>query len=149
MTRPAQHVEVGVSSFVQPTQGAVALKRGEPVRGTRRAAGELENEVLAVLWSTEEPLTPTQVQAAVHGVAYNTIHTILTRLVDKGLVARGIHHGRPAYTPVKDAAQTAADRMRAVLESSSDRDTILARFVSNLSPGDEAALRALLARDAE
>jgi hypothetical protein len=39
--------------------------------------------------------------------------------------------------------------MRAVLESSSDRDTILARFVSNLSPGDEAALRALLARDAE
>ena len=125
------------------------MKRGEPARPARRAAGELENEVLAVLWSSEEPLTPTQIQAVVHGVAYNTIHTILTRLVDKELVVRGSHHGRPAYAPVKDAAQTAADRMHAVLESSSDRDIILARFVSSLSPDDEAALRALLARDVE
>jgi predicted transcriptional regulator len=108
----------------------------------------LEHAVLATLWSAPDPLTPTRIQAAIPGVAYNTIHTILTRLVEKNLVVRGLHGGRPAYAPVKDAAQTAADRMHAVLESGSDRDTILARFVSNLSPDDEAALRALLARDA-
>jgi predicted transcriptional regulator len=123
------------------------VKRGEPTPA-RREAGQLENEVLAVLWAADEPLTPTQIQAAVDGVAYNTVHTILTRLMDKRQVARGLHNGRPAYAPVKDAAQTAADRMYAVLESSADRDTILARFVSSLSPDDEAALRALLTRDA-
>jgi predicted transcriptional regulator len=125
------------------------VKRGEPTRAARRAAGELENEVLASLWAADEPLTPTQIQATVGGVAYNTVHTILTRLLDKGLVMRGLHHARPAYAPVKDAAQTAADRMHAVLEAGSDRDTILARFVSNLSPDDEAALRGLLAPEAE
>lgn len=120
------------------------VKRGSPAR---RESGQLESEVLAVLWAADAPLTPTQIQAAVDGVAYNTVHTILTRLMDKQQVTRGLHNGRPAYAPVKDAAQTAADRMHAVLESSSDRDTILARFVSNLNPDDEAALRALLAQD--
>jgi predicted transcriptional regulator len=122
------------------------VKRGRSTP-VRRESGQLENEVLAVLWSASEPLTPTQIQAAVADVAYNTVHTILTRLLDKQQVARGLHNGRPAYSPVKDAAQTAADRMHAVLEAGSDRDTILARFVSSLSPDDEAALRTLLDRD--
>jgi predicted transcriptional regulator len=123
------------------------VKRGKPVPAARREAGQLENEVLAVLWAADEPLTPTQIQSAVEGVAYNTVHTILTRLLEKQQVVRGLHNGRPAYVPAKDAAQTAADRMHAVLESRADRDTILARFVSDLSHDDEAALRALLARD--
>jgi predicted transcriptional regulator len=121
------------------------VARGERVPARRRGAGELEHEVLAALWASDEPLTPAQVQAAVGGVAYNTAHTILTRLLDKGLVARGLHNGRPAYAPVKGAAEMAADRMHAELEAGSDRDTILARFVSNLSPDEEAALRSLLA----
>jgi predicted transcriptional regulator len=121
------------------------MKRGEPARAPRRAAGALENEVLATLWAADEPLTPTQIQAAVGDVAYNTVHTILTRLLDKGSVVRELHHSRPAYAPAKDAAQTVADQMHAALEAGSDRDTILARFVSNLSHDDEVALRALLA----
>lgn len=125
------------------------MRRDEPARSVRRAAGELESAVLAVLWAADEPLTPAHIQSVVSGVAYNTIHTILTRLVDKGLVARVVHNGRPAYAPVKDAAQTAADRMHAALASGLDRSSILARFVSNLSPHDEAALRALLAQDGE
>lgn len=112
---------------------------------TRRAAGELEQAVLAVLWASDQPLTPAQIQSTVDGVAYNTVHTILTRLVGKNLVTRKVYNGRPAYLSVKDAAQTAADRMRAVLEAGTDRDGILARFVSNLTAADEAALRAVLA----
>lgn len=123
------------------------MARRKAAPAARREAGQLENEVLAVLWAAEEPLTPTQIQSAVEGVAYNTVHTILTRLLDKQQVVRGLHNGRPAYVPAKDAAQTAADRMHALLEASTDRDAILARFVSNLSPDEEAALRALLARD--
>jgi predicted transcriptional regulator len=107
----------------------------------------LESEILATLWAAEGPLTPAQVHGIVAGdLAYNTIHTILTRLHDKGQVVRVIYEGRPAYEPAKDAADDAADRMRAVLESGWDRNEILARFVHALEPDDEAALRAALRR---
>jgi predicted transcriptional regulator len=104
--------------------------------------------VLAALWAADGPLTPAQLQASLDGdLAYNTVHTILTRLQDKQLVARVRDGSRRAYTPVKDAAQLAADRMRDVLEGGRDRVQILQRFVTSLSPDDEAALRALLGPD--
>jgi len=56
---------------------------------SRRGRGELESEVLAALWAAERPLTPAAVQQGLdHPIAYNTVQTILTRLHDKGLVAR-------------------------------------------------------------
>jgi predicted transcriptional regulator len=122
---------------------------GMAVRGGsqgRRPAGALEAEVLAVLWAAETPLSPAQVQAALDDLAYNTVHTILTRLVEKGLLARVTLDGRPTYTPVKDAAQTAADQMRAALATGTDHAKILANFITDLSAEDEAELRAALQR---
>jgi predicted transcriptional regulator len=111
----------------------------------RRAAGELENAALVALWAAEAPLTPTQLQTAIGGgLAYNTVHTILTRLSDKGLVARVRHDGRTAYTPVKDAAQLAAERMRGALEAGGDRELVLRQFVTSLAAEDERALREVL-----
>jgi predicted transcriptional regulator len=113
----------------------------------RRGAGELEAQVLATLWASEVPLAPAQVQSALDAdLAYNTVHTILGRLVEKGQVVRVTYQGRPAYAPAKAAAEEAADRMRAVLDSGVDRDEILARFVTTLDSADEAALRAALRR---
>jgi predicted transcriptional regulator len=118
-----------------------------PGRG-RRAAGALEGEVLSTLWAADGPLTPAQLLAALGDeLAYNTVHTILTRLQDKGLVMRVRESGRSGYQPVKDAAQDAADRMRTVLEGGRDRAQILQRFVTSLSSADEQALRAALAED--
>jgi predicted transcriptional regulator len=117
-------------------------------RRARRAAGALEAEVLGALWAADGPLTPTELQHALGaGLAYNTVHTILTRLQDKGLVARVRGGGRSGYQPVKDAAQDAADRMRTVLDAGNDRAAILHRFVTSLTPDDERALRAALADD--
>jgi predicted transcriptional regulator len=127
------------------TEGSPSGSRG----GTRprRAAGALESEVLGALWTADGPLTPTQLQSMLGtGLAYNTIHTILTRLQDKGLVIRVRLGGRSGYQPVKDAAQDAADRMRSVLEGGRDRAEILQRFVTSLSPADEQALRAALGK---
>lgn len=119
----------------------------EHARAGRRGPGQLESEILATLWAADGPLTPAQVHAAVaDGLAYNTIHTILTRLYEKGQVVRVLFEGRPAYEPAKDAADDAADRMRAVLEAGLDRGEILVRFVHALDPDDEAALRAALRR---
>lgn len=119
------------------------------VRRGRRGPGQLESEILAALWAADSPLTPAQVHVTVaDDLAYNTIHTILSRLHDKGQVYRVLYEGRPAYEPAKDAAGDAADRMHAVLDSGWDRGEILARFVHTLEPEDEAALRAALRRAA-
>lgn len=117
------------------------LRRGKP----RRGAGELESDVLAALWATPSPLTPAQVQAAVPGgLAYNTVHTILTRLCDKGLVERCLTGRSTGYRPTKDAAELAAEQMRDALGRGADHGAVLQRFVTSLDPADEAALRKLL-----
>jgi predicted transcriptional regulator len=123
---------------------ARAAGSGGPT-STRRAAGVLEADVLGALWAADGPVTPAELQAAIGtGLAYNTVHTILTRLQDKGLVMRVRHRGRSGYRPSKDAAQDAADRMRTVLDSGRDRAEILQRFVTSLSAADELVLRRAL-----
>ncbi len=75
----------------RPTRCKVALMAGtDPrTRAERRSAGALESEVLASLWATDRPLTPAEIQSGIDGpLAYNTVHTILKRLYDKGLVLR-------------------------------------------------------------
>jgi predicted transcriptional regulator len=93
-------------------------------------------------------LTAIEVQAAVGGdLAYNTVHTILTRLHHKGQVHRLGPAGRSTYRPVKGAAEAAAEQMRALLDTGADRNEILLRFVTTLNAADEAALRAALDTD--
>ena len=111
----------------------------------RRAAGELEGDILAALWAAGAPLAPAEVLTAVGGdLAYNTVHTILTRLVDKGLLVRVVTGHGPAYQPTRDAEDMAVERMRTALGAVSDRTAALQRFVTSLDPDDEATLRALL-----
>jgi predicted transcriptional regulator len=129
-------------------QGWTGIMSGE--RSRRRGAGQLETDILSVLWAADGPLTPTQVVAGMgEGLAYNTVHTILTRLQDKGQVRREVIEGRSRYSPVRDAADATADQMRAVLDAAPDhRAAVLARFVTGLSRADEAAVRAALGRGA-
>ncbi len=113
--------------------------------GARRAAGELEAAALAVLQAAGSVLTPRQVRERLGGrLAYTTVVTILSRLHAKGVLTR-VRSGRAyAYAPVADEAGLAARRMRGVLEAEHDRETVLARFVSGLSPADERLLRRML-----
>jgi predicted transcriptional regulator len=114
-------------------------------RQARRAAGALESAVLEILRSVDHPMTPAEIQSALGpDLAYNTVHTILTRLQQKGVVTRSPSGSRAGYAPVKDAAQAAADRMREALESSAEHGEILQRFATTLSRDEEAALRAAL-----
>jgi predicted transcriptional regulator len=115
-------------------------------RVERRSAGELESEVLATLWATERPLTPAEIQTQIGGgLAYNTVHTILKRLYDKGLVLRDAAGRRGAYRPAKNAAELTADAMHEALDRGPDPIAALQQFVTGLSPEEEKALRDLLA----
>ncbi|MEU1706982.1 BlaI/MecI/CopY family transcriptional regulator [Streptomyces sp. NPDC005706] len=122
--------------------------RGSRDRAERRGAGELEHAALAVLWATDRPLTPAEVQAGIDGaLAYNTVHTILKRLYDKGLVLRDADGRRGAYRPAKDAAQLTAEAMHEALDRGPDPIGALRRFVTGLSAEQERALRELLSAD--
>jgi predicted transcriptional regulator len=114
--------------------------------GSRRAAGELEAEVLAVLQSAGAALTPAQVRERLSDpLAYTTVVTILSRLHAKGVLIRNRAGRAFSYAPVADEPGLAARRMRGVLEAEMDREAVLARFVSGLSPADELLLRRMLA----
>ncbi|POX51580.1 BlaI/MecI/CopY family transcriptional regulator [Streptomyces sp. Ru72] len=119
--------------------------RGSGGRAERRSSGELESEVLATLWATEQALTPAEIQAEIGGgLAYNTVHTILKRLYDKGLVLRDVDGRRGAYRPAKNAAELTAEAMHQALDRGPDPIATLQQFVSGLSPEEEQALRDLL-----
>ena len=57
--------------------------------GNRRGAGELASEVLGILQTAGEPLSPADVRERLGGeLAYTTVVTILSRLHDKGVLNR-------------------------------------------------------------
>ena len=121
---------------------------GEDAAG-RRAAGELEAAVLAVLQAAGSPLSPGEVRDRLGGdLAYTTVVTILSRLHAKGVLVRRKAGRAFVYQPVADEPGLAARRMAQVLDAEPDREAVLARFVSGLSGTDEDLLRRMLGEDA-
>ncbi|MEU6343342.1 BlaI/MecI/CopY family transcriptional regulator [Streptomyces sp. NPDC046977] len=120
-------------------------KREESGATPRRARGELERDVLAALWAAREPMTAGQVQQRLSGdLAYTTVLTILVRLHEKGVLHRHRQGRGYAYAATRDEASHTAQRMRTLLDAGSDREAVLARFVSELSTADEQMLQRLL-----
>jgi len=112
-------------------------------------SGGLENQVLDVLWAADGPMTP----GAVHDVlgadrplAYTTVMTILTRLWEKGELAREKQGRAYAYEPVVGREQRVAQRMRDVLGAAQDHALALNAFAESLPDDQRAALRKALGR---
>jgi predicted transcriptional regulator len=114
-------------------------------RSGRRPWGSLEEEVLATLWAATEPVTAGYVQAELGGdLAYSTITTILARLRAKGRVVRSNAGRGHLYAPALDVAAHTAKEMHSLLVRRGDRKAVLARFVDELSPEEEAHLQSLM-----
>ncbi len=116
----------------------------------RRSRGALEREVLTFVAGASAPVTVAETVAGLGDpdVAYTTVMTILTRLVDKGALVRE-RRGRAfayaaAVAPPSMSAARAARRMRHLLHDEGHRADVLARFVAELDPDDEQTLRRLL-----
>ena len=109
--------------------------------------GELEAQVMDVLWDAGEWLTPGEVHevlARSRSIAYTTVMTILVRLWQKGRAERRREGRAYAYFPTATRDEHAATRMRDVLDSAGDHGAALTHFLQSLPPGDRARLRRIL-----
>lgn len=120
------------------------VKQPDP-RPPRRAQGELETQVLTVLRTADAPVTAAWVQERLDAeLAYTTVMTVLSRLLEKQAVTR-VREGRSfAWSPAADEAGLAALKMRKVLDREQDRRAVLASFITALPEDDERLLRDLL-----
>ena len=111
----------------------------------KRARGEREAEILDILLAAAGPLTAWDVSRRLSdGPAYTTVVTVMSRMVDKGLLTRAKQGRAFAYAPVADLHGLTARRMRRELDADTDRQAVLSHFVSALSDEDEQLLRGLL-----
>lgn len=120
---------------------------GDAEGASRRAAGALEAEVLAVLQDAGTALNPGQVRERLarqqSELSYSTVVTIMSRLHAKGLLARE-RAGRAFVYTALDAASLAAGQMSRALDAGADHRAVLTRFASSLSGRDARLLRQLL-----
>jgi predicted transcriptional regulator len=111
--------------------------------------GELERAVMERLWAAEKPVAATTLRDELgdRGVALTTVHTVLTRLEQKGFVVHDDERPR-RFAARASREEHAAELMHEVLGQSADRQAVLARFVGGVDPAEARLLRELLADDA-
>jgi predicted transcriptional regulator len=113
----------------------------------RRGTGQLEAEVLAILWDQGAWMTPGEVRGILGGeppLTYSTVMTILRRLWKKGVVERERDGKAFAYHAVRTREEQAASRMAELLASAHDPVAALSHFVDELATDQRAQLRRVL-----
>jgi len=103
-----------------------------------RKVGELEGQVLDQLWAAEGWLSCREVLERLgdRNRAYTTVLTVLSRLVEKGLVERREEGRGHLYRAVGDADELTAQAIGALLAGASDRRAALAHFVEGIEDPD-------------
>lgn len=114
---------------------------------TRRGMGQLEAEILTILWSEGGWLTPRVVLERLDSdppVVYSTAMTILRRLWKKGTLERRRVGKAYEYRPLRDEGEQTADRMVELLSAARDPDAALAHFLGTLDTRHRRQLREIL-----
>ena len=108
--------------------------------------GDLERAVLEHLWAVGGAVPATQLRDALadRGLALTTVHTVLTRLEQKGFVLHDEERPR-RFTARASREEHAAELMHEVLGQAGDRQAALARFVGSVGDDEVRMLRELLA----
>lgn len=111
-----------------------------------RGRGQLEQEIMAVLWARSGPTSARGVLRALGDpdLAYTTVKTVLERLTRKGVVTR-VHADRAwHYTAAAGRDSFVAELMLQALERTRDRDSALVAFARSVTDTDAATLLAAL-----
>lgn len=123
-----------------------------PVRAVGKVLGELESEIMEIIWQSEEPVSVRVITEALQKkrkIAYTTVMTIMTRLVDKGLLKRATSDKAYTYQPAysKDKFLTRISRQIIKNFVSSFGDAAIAHFaqeIDKLAPEKKKELTKLL-----
>ena len=116
---------------------------------SRRGMGELEAQVMAVLWDLDRPATPREVLERLPArppVGYSSVMTVMRRLWKKDMLSRNRLGKAYSYRPVQTREQLTAERMVALLERSQDTEAALTHFVGGLPDQRRRDLWRLLKR---
>ena len=109
--------------------------------------GELERQVMDVLWGATERLTARQVLEQLHcesALAYTTIATVLGNLVRKDLACRNSEGRALSYAPTNPRSAYVSGLMHEALSESDNRETAFMHFVRDSSAADLDLLRRLI-----
>jgi predicted transcriptional regulator len=98
------------------------------------------------LWAADGPVAATTLREELSGrdVALTTVHTVLTRLEQKGFVVHDDERPR-RFAARASREDHAAELMHEVLGQAGDRQAALARFVGSVNADEARLLRELLA----
>ena len=99
-----------------------------------RRVGDLESEILDVLWSARTWLSGREVLERLgdEARAYTTVMTVLGRLVDKALVERVEEGKGHVYRAAGDPDELTAQAIRSLLSATAHPRVALAHFVEDL-----------------
>jgi predicted transcriptional regulator len=108
--------------------------------------GELQQEVMKVLWAREGPATVDEVRVSLPKAkrgAYTTVQTVLNRLADRGLLGRERRGRAILYSARISEAAYVSQSLDQLLAGASDdaRKGALALLAERLEPDELAALR--------
>lgn len=113
-----------------------------------RKRGELEGEVMRILWAEADFMSTREVQARFtgHVPAYTTLMTALERLQKKGDVVRSEESPRKVrFRAAHSDDEHAGRSMMTALDGAGDRRAALLQFAGNLAPEDIDLLRGMIA----
>ena len=116
--------------------------------GRTRERGQLEAEVMRILWDHEGAIGARVIQEGFgdsHVPAYTTLLTVLDRLQKKGEVVRIATSPRKVrFRPTRSDGERAGAAMLSALDGSGDREEALLRFADHLTARDVEMLQRAL-----
>ncbi|RKN10122.1 BlaI/MecI/CopY family transcriptional regulator [Streptomyces radicis] len=114
-----------------------------------RPLGELEAEIMRVVWRGTEPLTIQALTDTLNEqrpLAYTTVMTVVDRLRQKGWLTRTKVSRAYRYSASRSAEDYTALLLEQALDTTADRAGALIRFADRLDPAEAEALREALGR---
>lgn len=110
--------------------------------------GDLEAEVMDVMWAAARPMTVRNVldnvldaRGGARPLAYTTVMTVMDRLFHKGWLTRAREGRAYRYAPAFSRSVFAARLMGDILAGAEDKGLTLLRFIEAMGPGEFEALR--------
>ena len=85
-----------------------------------KVLGELESEIMEIIWQTQHPLSVAEVVKIIskkRTIAHTTVMTIMGRLVEKGLLTRNLSGSSYLYQPKVNREKFVARAVHSIFTS--------------------------------